>query len=66
MTKFDINPPYRLELRQDGSVWVEGDGILVPVDSILEGQQLISRLITEDPSEVIREYLKESEDHSCR
>ena len=49
--EFDVKPPYRMEIRVDGSVWVEGEDLSLSVDSVMEAEQLISRLLTEDPQQ---------------
>ena len=60
--EFDVKPPYRMEIRADGSVWVEGEGLSLSVDSVPEAEQLISRLLTEDPQQVLSDYLMGAED----
>jgi hypothetical protein len=47
--EFDVKPPYRIEVRVDGSVWVESEDLSLPMDSVKEAEQFISRLLTEDP-----------------
>ena len=40
---FDVHGPYRVEHRRDG-YYVLGNGILIPVDSALEGYRFIDKL----------------------
>jgi hypothetical protein len=53
---FDVSPPYRIEERNDGSIWVEGDGVLLEMDSVEQAQAFIEHLL-EDRDEALTEYL---------
>jgi hypothetical protein len=53
---FDCRPPYRIEERNDGSIWVEGDGVLLEMDSVEQAQAFIEHLL-EDRDEALTEYL---------
>jgi hypothetical protein len=53
---FDCHPPYRIEERNDDSIWVEGDGVLLEMDSVEHAQAFIEHLL-EDRDEALTEYL---------
>ncbi len=55
---FDVSPPYHIE-NSDGSIWVEGDGLSLEMDSMEQAQAFIKRLIV-DHDEALTDYLMDN------
>ena len=55
--RFDVQEPYHIEVRRDGSVWVEGDGLSVEMDSMQDAVEFVTEL-KKDPDRAIQEYLQ--------
>jgi len=53
---FDCHTPYHIEERNDSSIWVEGDGLSLGMDSVEQAQAFIEHLL-EDRDEALTEYL---------
>ncbi len=57
--RIDVSPPYHIEKCNDGSIWVEGDGLSLEMDSMEQAQAFIKRLIV-DHDEALTDYLMDN------
>jgi hypothetical protein len=51
-----VSPPYHIEKGSDGSIWVEGDGLSLELDSMEQAQAFIRRLSV-DHDQALTDYL---------